>query len=107
VGEHNDYQQKNILPLLNHSIKSVQYIQIFRSSFHTYLNFSIINCFIFFRVWEDKSFWNYEDQTKHDYNKDGDYYGIKGLKRVHNGWIAVLCIVFSAIGVCLQLFLIQ
>lgn len=58
-------------------------------------------------VWQDKSFWNYGDQTKHDFNKDSEYYGIKGLKRVHNGWIAVLIIVFSAIGICFQVFLIR
>ncbi|XP_023726618.1 dnaJ-like protein 60 isoform X2 [Cryptotermes secundus] len=58
-------------------------------------------------VWKDPSFWEYREESRHDSGKDRDYYGIKGLKRVHNGWIAVLCVVFSAIGVCLQVILIR
>ncbi|KDR23745.1 dnaJ-like protein 60 [Zootermopsis nevadensis] len=50
--------------------------------------------------------WTYEWKNRHNYDKD-DYYGIKGLKRVRNGWIAVLCFIFSSIGVCLQVFLIR
>lgn len=56
---------------------------------------------------QDPSFWEYQDKTGHDHDKHRDYYGIKGLKRVHNGWIAVLCVIFAAIGISLQVILIR
>jgi hypothetical protein len=76
------------------------------NSFVTYLNFTTANFLISFRVFNHEFTWTYKGKTGHNYDKDGDFYGIKGLKRVPNGWIAVLCIVFSAIGVCLQVLLI-
>ncbi|PSN38970.1 hypothetical protein C0J52_11341 [Blattella germanica] len=39
-------------------------------------------------VWRDESFWEYKDKSSH--NQSGDYYGIRGMKRVPNGWIAIL-----------------
>jgi len=39
-----------------------------------------------YRVWRDESIYSMRDKTSQDFN--GDYYGIKGVKRVSNYWIA-------------------
>lgn len=59
-------------------------------------------------VWKDESFWEYKDKSTHgDFNQSGDYYGIRGLKRVPNGWIAILCVIVAVIGVWIQVLLIK
>ncbi|XP_069679807.1 dnaJ homolog subfamily C member 4 [Periplaneta americana] len=58
-------------------------------------------------VWRDESFWEFQDKTKYNSEDTSGYYGIKGVRRVPNSWIAVFCIIFSAIGLWLQVLLIR
>ncbi|KAK9721823.1 DnaJ domain [Popillia japonica] len=59
------------------------------------------------RATRDPSFWDYRDKTQDKFYQGRSYYGIKGVPRVPNKIIVVVCMVFTAIGVALQVILIR
>ncbi|GJQ86089.1 putative neurotransmitter-gated ion-channel transmembrane region [Trypoxylus dichotomus] len=59
------------------------------------------------RVVKDQSFWEHRDKSQDEFYQNRSYYGIKGIPRVSNKIIVVVCMVFAAIGVALQVTLIS
>ncbi|XP_067011554.2 dnaJ homolog subfamily C member 4 isoform X2 [Anabrus simplex] len=57
------------------------------------------------RPFRDPSFWENRDKSNIYY--DRPYYGIKGVQKMSNTWIVFLCFIFTAIGVGLQVLLIN
>uniref|UniRef100_T1JMB0 J domain-containing protein n=1 Tax=Strigamia maritima TaxID=126957 RepID=T1JMB0_STRMM len=56
------------------------------------------------RGWHDRTFWEYRDRSKDSQYEGKPYYGIKGVKRMSNIWIASACIAFMLIGTVLQYY---
>lgn len=59
------------------------------------------------RVFTDDTIWGMRDRGEDDKFRDKPYYGIKGVKRLSNGPIAVFCLLFMALGICLHVTAIR
>ena len=47
----------------------------------------------------DDTIWGMRDRGEDEKFRDKPYYGIKGVKRLSNGPIAVFCLLFMALGI--------
>ena len=47
----------------------------------------------------DDTIWGMRDRSEDEKFRDKPYYGIKGLKRLSNGPVAVFCLLFMALGI--------
>lgn len=61
----------------------------------------------FFRTWSDETIWEYRDKSKDEFYKSKPYYGVKGMRKISNTWIVLLCIGFTCVGVLLQILAIR
>jgi len=48
--------------------------------------------------WKDETIWHMRDKEHDKFYEDKPYYGIKGVKRVPNLWIATAAIFFMGTG---------
>nr|CAH7725983.1 unnamed protein product [Callosobruchus chinensis] len=55
--------------------------------------------------WKDPSF--YANRDKSEFHKQDPYYGIKGINRMTNKSVVIVCMALTAFGVLLQVFAIR
>nr|CAD7573691.1 unnamed protein product [Timema californicum] len=58
-------------------------------------------------VFRDGSFWENRDRSKDNFDQNKGYYGFRGINRVSNARIALLCFIFAGCGVYLQFITIR
>nr|CAD7463448.1 unnamed protein product [Timema tahoe] len=58
-------------------------------------------------VFRDGSFWENRDRSKDNFDQNKGYYGFRGINRVSNARIALLCFIFAGCGVYLQFLAIR
>lgn len=61
---------------------------------------------IVFSPWKDSSFYHNRDKSQDSYNSQG-YYGIRGVRKVSNLTLVLICISIILVGTSLQVILIQ
>ncbi|KAF7271334.1 uncharacterized protein LOC143191524 [Rhynchophorus ferrugineus] len=57
--------------------------------------------------WDDPFFYHNRDRTRDAEYEAKPYYGIKGIKKVSNGTVALLCIVAAIFSFCIQLMAVN
>ncbi|XP_046441840.1 dnaJ-like protein 60 [Daphnia pulex] len=57
--------------------------------------------------WRDETLWSARDKTKDKYYKDKPYYGIKGMQRISNKYIAAGCVVFMLVGAAFHFVIVK
>nr|CAI5868795.1 unnamed protein product [Callosobruchus analis] len=57
--------------------------------------------------WKDPSFYANRDKSKDKFHEQDPYYGIRGIKRMSNTGIVLICLAFAAFGVAVQVFAIR
>ena len=67
----------------------------------------IFNFINFYSEWRDESLWESRDKSKDKYYKDKPYYGIKGVKKVSNRFIAAGCVAFMVAGAVFHFFVVK
>nr|CAD7431114.1 unnamed protein product [Timema monikensis] len=58
-------------------------------------------------VFRDGSFWENRDRSEDNFDRNKGYYGFRGINRVSNARIALLCFIFAGCGVYLQFLAIR
>lgn len=48
--------------------------------------------------WRDETIWEMRDKDRDKFYTDQPYYGIRGLKRVNNLWIAAAAVMVMGLG---------
>ncbi|XP_043230377.1 dnaJ homolog subfamily C member 4-like [Amphibalanus amphitrite] len=59
------------------------------------------------RVFTDDTIWGMRDRSKDSEFSDKPYYGIRGVKRLSNGPIAVFCLLFMVLGIFIHVTAIR
>jgi len=58
--------------------------------------------------YDDPSFWANRDKSQDTSdNYSNNYYGVPGIRRVSNGVVALICVLFTTVGVTLQYLAIR
>ncbi|XP_023026339.2 dnaJ-like protein 60 isoform X2 [Leptinotarsa decemlineata] len=57
--------------------------------------------------WKDPIFYHNRDKSKNTQGDNNSYYGIKGVKKVSNFTIVIMCLIIATIGVSLQFLAIR
>lgn len=57
--------------------------------------------------WRDETLWGSRDKSKDRYYRDKPYYGIKGVERISNKYIAAGCVVFMLIGAAFHFVVVK
>jgi hypothetical protein len=81
----------------------------------TFLNKLLLFCYptnfpvflLCFSEWRDETLWSARDKTKDKYYKDKPYYGIKGMQRISNKYIAAGCVVFMLVGAAFHFVIVK
>ncbi|XP_059350435.1 dnaJ-like protein 60 isoform X1 [Daphnia carinata] len=55
----------------------------------------------------DETLWESRDKSKDKYYKDKPYYGIKGVQRISNKYIAAGCVVFMLVGAAFHFIVVK
>lgn len=57
------------------------------------------------RIFRDDSLWEHRDKTEFYKNRDKPFYGVKGVKKLPNSYIAAGAVIFMVVGAVFHIFL--
>lgn len=82
------------------------------TSYHSYVNGSWVETSAPFGrtshpEWRDETIWEFRDKSKDKHYQDKPYYGIKGVNRFPNSYIAAGCVLFTVVGAIFHYFVIK